>query len=742
VRKIKWYRRARERRHARGVALVAAAWAAAFTVGPAPAGAHHLDPLFSASAPATGSRAASNDELRAADAGEPPLRVYVVVVDGLRPQEIGPLTPNLAELRAGGTWYEQARAVFPAETLPNHAAMATGVLPQRNGIVANQIWRGDAQKEYMQYPEFFNADTLVTRLERSFDSRGGIATATLLSKEYLFGAFRGEHEGPADPHPQRQADFHWDPRTATPLYVPDPSNHAVDQATMENFLGWIRQRRDAGDSRPQFAFVNLGDVDRAGHADPSGAAFAGGPDDESPLAAGDVSVFRQGVLEDTDTQIGRLVDELKQLGAWEESVLLVLSDHGMDWGQPDRIAQIKTAIQGAGYTLGPNGANADFWIVGGGGTELVYVHHDSDLPDIARIVEDAEGVAFVSTRTRVPGVKGPTNAELGIDHPYSPDIQAFMKPSYRSSPTSGGGSDNPLPGNHGHAITQHSALMVAGGHPLLREGNRSVPGETVYEPGEKLFADPRKGPGSMSVAPTVAALFGVGAPPGGYDGPGLADAFDPGVIGADGNPGPGPGPGPGPSGDPGGGPGRLVTTLVASTARASYGKRFTLSGMIGGDPACGDRRRVTVYAQPVGAAASNVIATSVAAGPDGSWSHSIRASTSAVYRAVVQPTPACGGSESASVSVPVRARVAIRKRCGATSTLSGYVRPRAPRTKVVLQRFTRGRYRRVAAGRLDSASRFRFLARPCSGRFRVVWPSQGLRNVAGETTFKAARRKR
>lgn len=103
----------------------------------------------------------------AAPAGDPPLRVYVVVVDGIRPQQVGPQTPMLNELKTQGTWYEQARSVLPAETLPNHAAMATGVVPAKNGIIANQFFRGQTNKEYMQYPEFLDADTIVTRLERA-----------------------------------------------------------------------------------------------------------------------------------------------------------------------------------------------------------------------------------------------------------------------------------------------------------------------------------------------------------------------------------------------------------------------------------------------------------------------------------------------------------------------------------------------------------------------------------------------
>src|SRR3712207_4604871 len=80
-----------------------------------------------------------------ADSGDP-LRVYVLVLDGLRPQEVTPeLMPNLSFLRERGTWYEQARAVYVAETLPNHAAMMTGMLPGRNGIVSNDFWYPNPQ---------------------------------------------------------------------------------------------------------------------------------------------------------------------------------------------------------------------------------------------------------------------------------------------------------------------------------------------------------------------------------------------------------------------------------------------------------------------------------------------------------------------------------------------------------------------------------------------------------------------
>lgn len=669
----------------------------------------------------------------AAAEGARGLRVYVLVVDGLRPQEIGPLTPNIDRLRQEGTWYEQARSVFPAETLPNHAAMMTGVRPQRNGIVANQIARLPVSpKEYMQYPQFLTADTLTTRLERGF--RGDISTATVMSKEYLYGVFMGEHEGDGDPLPQREADFHWDPRTAFPFYVDDPSDHALDPATMDAFLGWLEREP----ALPHFAMVNLGDVDRAGHADQSGVAFAGEADPRFPeqLTAGDISPFRQGAIENADAQIGLLISHLEEIGAWEESVIIVLSDHGMDWGFQDEYMKITQALGDAGYALGTN-PPADAHIVGGGGSELVYVHHEPDIEPIAKLISELEGVEFVATRKRIPELNNPTLEELGIDHPYSPDIEVFAKPGYRSSPD-GSGASNPLPGNHGHTVTQHSALLVGGGHPLLRREGESIGGKTVFDRDRgSLFADPLGGPGVMSVAPTVAGLFGIGEPAGGYEGKPLADAFDASVFGA-GPAGPGPSTdGGGPSVSPTDSPRTLTTTLIASSRRVGYRKSLTLSGLITAPPGCDGPRRVTLHRLDAGARVPALLADSLAVRADGTWSRSVKPSKTATYFARVQPTPSCEGSVSPSVSVPVSALVRITKRC-VGGRVTGQVRPAAPGTRVQLQRRARRGYSRVGSGKLDRTSRFSLRLPACSGSYRVVWRGRGAIGT-GTAKFTAPR---
>ena len=71
----------------------------------------------------------------------PRTRVYVLVVDGCRPDELTPtLTPRLARLRAAGTDFPAARSLPVTETIPNHVMMMTGVRPDRTGVPANSVY--------------------------------------------------------------------------------------------------------------------------------------------------------------------------------------------------------------------------------------------------------------------------------------------------------------------------------------------------------------------------------------------------------------------------------------------------------------------------------------------------------------------------------------------------------------------------------------------------------------------------
>ena len=264
-----------------------------------------------------------------------------------------------------------------------------------------------------------------------------------------------------------RATYRWEPRPVVPI-----TGHAPDVFTMDAAVAMV----DEFD--PNLVFVNLGDIDRVGHSDVLGPVL--------PAA-------RKAALLSSDAQVGRLVDHLRQTGRWQKSVLVVLADHSMDWS-------IATDVVSVAQTLGSRPDLRDsIQIAQNGGADLLYWtgpadRRDAGLEEIRRIVRTHPGVLSVHR---------PAQLRLG---PEAGDLVCFTRAGWRFSDTTP--LSNPIPGNHGHPATEPIPFLVAGGHPAVRRGAvRSEPARTV------------------DVAPTVGALFGLGAPRGGYDGAARTSAF-------------------------------------------------------------------------------------------------------------------------------------------------------------------------------------------------------------------------
>lgn len=66
-------------------------------------------------------------------------RVVLLVIDGLRPDAVSPaLMPSLATLAASG-WSTEGRTVRPSVTVAALTSLATGVSPERHGLVAARL---------------------------------------------------------------------------------------------------------------------------------------------------------------------------------------------------------------------------------------------------------------------------------------------------------------------------------------------------------------------------------------------------------------------------------------------------------------------------------------------------------------------------------------------------------------------------------------------------------------------------
>lgn len=77
-------------------------------------------------------------------------RIVICVFDGLRPDFVTPeRMPNLARFAQGGTWFREARSIFPSLTRPASTSMATGAPPRVHGIVGNSFLFPEVTTEHV-----------------------------------------------------------------------------------------------------------------------------------------------------------------------------------------------------------------------------------------------------------------------------------------------------------------------------------------------------------------------------------------------------------------------------------------------------------------------------------------------------------------------------------------------------------------------------------------------------------------
>lgn len=417
------------------------------------------------------------------------VRVIEIVLDGLHPDLIGPSTPNLQALKDGGTWYEQHRSVMASETLPNHVAMATGTYPERNGIPNNggRIAPGDQAEADpdLRAPSNRTAESLVQVIERVCPE---LRTVTVFSKAYVHHTFAEDG-----------ADSDFDQPT---FNVPE-SDHALDATTGTFILAELAQ------NDPAYLFANLGDVDRAGHIDVTG--WTGTP--AAHLAA----------IAQADTLVGVFVAQLQARGMWEDTVLIINSDHSMDWVPPLVLGEViePDPWLGIGDLLEAEPSTAGkFFATTEGGTAQIYLREPTgptahaDMKAAMDHLSGVEGIREVMYREPNPLDPGKDVDTLHPDwhagtHRLG-ELFAVMESGYRS--TAFGSSESlAAPGYHGHAETRHATMMITGGWDGLVSQSIPPSNPSAVDPYDDTAALPEQSE-QVDIAPTIGWLLGVPDP--------------------------------------------------------------------------------------------------------------------------------------------------------------------------------------------------------------------------------------
>lgn len=222
--------------------------------------------------------------------------VILISLDGFRPDYLDKHpAPTLGLLAKQGVRAKWMTPSFPSLTFPNHYAIATGLYPDHNGIVANNIYSAE-----------FNETFSMSKREEVENGRWWLGEPIWVT---------AEKQG------QRAGAFFF-PGTEAEIAGKRPSiwksfdDNFPNLERVDTVLSWLDKPRA---ERPTMITLYYSDVDHGGHD--------AGPDSEDVREA----------IARVDQAISRLVDGLKARGIFDRVNLVIVSDHGMAGVDPRNV---------------------------------------------------------------------------------------------------------------------------------------------------------------------------------------------------------------------------------------------------------------------------------------------------------------------------------------------------------------------------------------------------------------------
>jgi arylsulfatase A-like enzyme len=442
----------------------------------------------------------SAEESRPAPSGKAE-HVVLVVWDGMRPDFITPqYTPTLYALATRGVFFRNHHAAYVSSTEVNGAAIATGVYPNRNGILANSeyrpqlVWLAPSATEGIEFVRrgdlISNGHYLLVPTVAEILQRAGHGTIVAGTKPValLHDRSATRNEGAAARSIVLYSG-HTLPREALePLVKVNEDKHFPTTGTVPNTAqdAWTTRALTHGlwkKGVPRYTVLWLSEPDASQHDS--------GPGSPNALAA----------LESSDKNLSSVLKMLEEKKLLEKSDVLVVSDHGFSTIQrgPD-VAEI---LKKAGFVSTKkfeDPATGDVMVVGLGGSVFLYVV-DRPEPVVRRLVEflqtsDFAGVIF--SRIPLEGTFPIEQVRTGSDS--GPDVIVSLRWSADKN-------DHGTPGllfceggtkGKGHHVSlsrfdMNNTLVAAG--PDFKQG----------------FIDQLPS-GNVDVAPTILHLLGVPQP--------------------------------------------------------------------------------------------------------------------------------------------------------------------------------------------------------------------------------------
>ena len=433
-------------------------------------------------------------------------KVTVIVLDGLRADMIDARrTPHLDRVRRAGTWFSEARTVFPSLTRVAAASLATGAPPRVHGVVSNAFFdpRADRDRvldfdseaaitayEAATGERFLNGETFADRLAqagRNFAMvhTGGAASAHVFSPRHrTLGQWVLSTANVAASAPSRAYDDVRD-RFGAPPPGTMPGTALLRYAA-DIFVDHVLTAR-----QPDVALLWLHEPDKTWH-------FRGLTSDDGIAALGAA-----------DAAVGRVADWIDRQPDADRRTLLILSDHGHA-ATPNEV-DLYALLNDAGHacrhmvqgSLGDDALAITGWTVGSIWTR------DGDTRRLRAVAEWLQAQDFVGA------VFSAGDADGGGPVPGTLDLRLTDAAHRRQAPLL---FTTDVRDDRGHDGLAGLGPVIGGRTPprLSMHGGLSNVEMTATllaaGPGFPAGATDPRVCGIIDVAPTLLSLFGVQPP--------------------------------------------------------------------------------------------------------------------------------------------------------------------------------------------------------------------------------------
>ncbi len=431
--------------------------------------------------------------------------VVVIVFDGLRPDSVTQADmPTLFGLAQKGTVFAHHHSIYPSSTEVNGTALATGVLPRRSGIMANDEYRPELELlhpiETQDRNEVKNADAMTGGLYLRMPTlaeivqQAGLRTVVAGTKPVALLLDRAKRKG-RDPskdnvllfegrtHPKKDLAEIEQNGSSFPTMADATKSANRDQDAWTTHV--LIDRLWAGDI-PAFTMLWMSEPDFAQHGSGPGSAVA------------------RSALRSDDDNLASVIGALRKANALDSTDLMIVSDHG--FSTIERTLDMVQIIRKGGFdaTAGFHSppTSGQVLVVSLGGSTCFYViGHDAEVS--RRLIEFLQGSDFagvIFSRSPMDGTF--PLSRIGIDTPAAPDVVLSNRWNDQTS-------QKGVPG-----LLMSSAIKFHPGQGYHASLSRFDMHNTLVAIGpdfRKGFVDETPS-GNIDIAPTALSILGIAAP--------------------------------------------------------------------------------------------------------------------------------------------------------------------------------------------------------------------------------------